>query len=220
MQMEDKPMNIYQKLVEVRKTVPYLKKESKGHQYNYVGSSQVLASVRQKMDELGLLLIPSVVSKEIHVDGKSILTELEMEFTWVNADNPEETITRKWYAQGIDISGEKGVGKAYTYAEKYFLLKSFNIATDKDDPDAFQSAHKNESGTTETKPQLEGVASKAQMTAINSAIKSLGLTKASYIALVEQTVGHKNYTNLTKSEADKMIQILGDYPKEGAAVAQ
>jgi hypothetical protein len=43
-----------------------------------------------------------------------------------------------FYAQGVDIAGEKGVGKALTYGEKYFLLKTFNIATDKDDPDAFQ----------------------------------------------------------------------------------
>lgn len=50
-------MNIYQKLVEVRKSVPYLKKEAQGHQYQYTGSSQVLSSVRAKMDELGLMLV-------------------------------------------------------------------------------------------------------------------------------------------------------------------
>lgn len=44
-----------------------------------------------------------------------------------------------FYAQGIDTEGEKGVGKALTYAEKYFLLKQFNIATDTDDPDSFQN---------------------------------------------------------------------------------
>ena len=32
----------------------------------------------------------------------------------------------------VDIAGEKGVGKALTYGKKYFLLKFFNIATDKD----------------------------------------------------------------------------------------
>jgi hypothetical protein len=47
-------------------------------------------------------------------------------------------ITCTWYGQGVDIAGEKGVGKAMTYAEKYFMLKFFNIPTDKDDPDSFQ----------------------------------------------------------------------------------
>lgn len=135
-------MNIYQKLIEVRKVVPYLKKESQGHQYNFTGSSQVLGAVRLKMDELGLLLIPRIISHTLHektaLNTKEHLTELVMEFTWVNADNPEEKVSIPWYGQGLD-TGEKGVGKALTYAEKYFLLKQFNIATDKDDPDAFQA---------------------------------------------------------------------------------
>ena len=135
-------MNIYQKLVEVRKSVPYLRKESQGHQYQYTGSSQVLAAVRQKLDDLGLYLTVDVVGHNI-IDGKTakggreVTTELDLEFTWINAENPDEKIKIKWYGQGID-NAEKGVGKALTYAEKYFMLKQFNIATDKDDPDAFQ----------------------------------------------------------------------------------
>jgi hypothetical protein len=145
-------MNIYQKLVEVRKSVPYLKKEAQGAQYQYTGSSQVLASVRVKMDELNLLLIPAITDKELqssaieflNADGHvtkrttTYFTELKMTMTWINADKPDEQIVVPWYAQGVDIAGEKGVGKALTYGEKYFMLKTFNIATDKDDPDAFQ----------------------------------------------------------------------------------
>jgi hypothetical protein len=135
-------LNIYQKLIEVRKSVPYLKKESQGHQYQYTGSSQVLAAVRTKMDELGLMLICKVLGHNL-IQGttskgaKEYMTELDLEFTWVNAEKPEETIVCPWYGQGVDNS-EKGVGKSLTYAEKYFILKTFNIATDKDDPDAFQ----------------------------------------------------------------------------------
>ena len=144
-------LNIYQKLIEVRKSVPYLKKESQGHQYQYTGSSQVLSSVRAKMDELGLLLTTKVIGHNLlteTVENKdkydnlkkttTYFTELDIEFTWINVENPEEIITIPFYGQGVDIAGEKGVGKALTYAEKYFLLKQFNIATDKDDPDAFQ----------------------------------------------------------------------------------
>lgn len=145
-------LNIYQKLIEVRKVVPYLQKESEGHQYKYVGSSQVLAAVRKKIDEMNLLLIPRVIGTNVlteTVDSTdkygqpkkttTYFTELTMTMTWVNAENPEEIIEVPWYAQGVDIAGEKGVGKALTYAEKYFILKQFNIATDKDDPDAFQA---------------------------------------------------------------------------------
>lgn len=147
-------MNIYQKLIEVRKQVPYLQKESEGHQYKYTGSSQVLAAVRKKLDELGLLLIPRIISPNVLTETvestdkfgnpkktTTYFTELHMTMTWVNAENPDETVECPWYAQGVDIAGEKGVGKALTYGEKYFMLKFFNIATDKDDPDSFQQKH-------------------------------------------------------------------------------
>jgi hypothetical protein len=151
-------VNIYEKLIEVRKTVPYLQKETKGYQYNYTASSQVLAAVRAKMDELGLLLIPEVLDHNVTAtqDSKgrtSYFTELGMRMTWVDAENPDERIQSTWYAQGLDLEGEKGVGKALTYGEKYFLLKFFNIATDKDDPDSFQRENSGlrESAATSTK---------------------------------------------------------------------
>jgi len=146
-------MNIYQKLIEVRKEVPYLQKENTSNQYKYVSSSQVLSNCKKKMDELGLLLVPAVTGHKVsestveqfdkdsgHVFKRTTtyFTELDMAMTWVNAEKPDETISCPWYGQGVDIAGEKGVGKAMTYAEKYFMLKFFNIPTDKDDPDHFQ----------------------------------------------------------------------------------
>jgi hypothetical protein len=200
-------MNIYQKLVEVRKAVPYLQKEAKGHQYNYVSSSQVLAAVRKKLDEVGLLLIPSVVDKEVHIEGKNIFTELKMEFTWVNAEKPEETIKTPWYGQGMDISGEKGVGKALTYAEKYFLLKFFNIATDKDDPDAFQ--HKDEVNERRNKPS-DALATPAQKNSITTAIKAVGMDKATFRSIMND-LNIEDYSNMTKAQADQLIAALADY---------
>lgn len=156
-------MNLQQKLIEVRKVIPYLQKENSGSQYNYVSSSQVLSNVIAKLNELGVLLIPSITghnvmesSIEYHDDGgknagkptkrtTTYFTELDMTMTWVNAEKPDETIQISWYGQGVDIAGEKGVGKALTYAEKYFMLKFFNVATDKDDPDSFQGKN-NDSG--------------------------------------------------------------------------
>jgi hypothetical protein len=135
-------MNIYQKLIEVRKSVPYLKKEAEGTQYKYTSSSQVLGNLKATMDEMGLLLVPKIIHHNLYekntTNAKEHLTELTMEFIWINAEKPEEQIVCPWYGQGLD-TGEKGVGKAVTYAEKYFMLKFFNIPTDKDDPDSFQN---------------------------------------------------------------------------------
>lgn len=143
-------LNLWQKLIEVRKLVTYLQKENSSTQFKYVSNSQVLLALRAKMDELGLLLVPSVTGhnvRESSIDFPSndgtytakrtttYFTEMDMSYTWVNAENPSERETAPWYAQGVDIAGEKGVGKAATYGEKYFLLKFFNIPTDLDDPD-------------------------------------------------------------------------------------
>ena len=140
-------MNLHEKLIEIRKTVTYLKKENKGYNYNFVSSSQTLASVREKMDELGVLLIPSVSGSKVlqyqsAKEGNLFLTELDLIYKWVDSKNPQDTISCPFYAQGAD-NAEKGVGKAYTYGEKYFILKFFNIPTDKDDPDTFQDRNEN-----------------------------------------------------------------------------
>lgn len=212
-------MNLYQKLVEVKKHVEYLKKESKGFQYNYVGSSQVLGSLRDKMNELNLLLVPSVTRTNVVADTiettdkngqpkhtATYFTEVWMDMTWINADQPDERETSPWYAQGIDTAGEKGPGKAYTYAEKYFLLKFFNIPTDQDDPDAFQSKHT---------PPAQQDATPEQKKAINAAVSKTGIAKDAYVELVTKTIGHNNYTHLTREEATKVLTALTQYKKEG-----
>lgn len=150
-------VNLFKKLLEVRKSVPYLQKSEKGHQYSYVGSSGVLAALRDKLDEKGLLLFPKVIDNKMtlisveNVDKygnkkvqSKVFTELNLLFTWVDSETGE-SFEVPFYAQGYDIEGEKGVGKALTYGEKYFLLKQFNIATDSEDPDSFQQ--KNEQAT-------------------------------------------------------------------------
>ncbi len=154
-------MNLHQKLLEIQKTVAYLKKDNKGFQYQYVSSSQTVAKVRDKMDELGVLLIPRVTSYRVeraeseNDRGKmsvQYFTEIAMDMEWVNVEEPADKLICPWYAQGKD-SGEKGVGKALTYGEKYFLLKFFHIATDQDDPDAFQEKRV-EAGKRGTRPTV------------------------------------------------------------------
>lgn len=155
-------MNIYQKLVEVRKAVPYLQKENQGAQYQYVSSSQVISAVRQKMDELGLMMLTEVIDHALHSekDNKGTMvntTELTLKYTVVNAEKPDEKIEFPFYAQGVDRAGEKGVGKALTYGEKYFFMKLFNIATDKDDPDSFQQKNEQQKRKQEKIQKVDAV---------------------------------------------------------------
>lgn len=151
-------LNIYQKLVEIRKVVTHLQKENEGEglKYKYVSSSQVLHAVRAKMDELQVFLVSKISGHEIgespieyfDKEGRvtkrttTYFTQLDMTMTWVNAEVPTEIVECQWYAQGVDIGGEKGVGKALTYGEKYFILRQFNIPTDSDDPDSPQHGNR------------------------------------------------------------------------------
>ncbi len=202
-------MNIYQKLIEVRKSCEYLKKDNKGYQFNFVSSSQTLGTLRKAMDDNALLLVPSVDSYEIrdHTTSKGAheyFTALKMTFTWINAEKPEEKIECQWTGQGLD-NGEKGVGKALTYAEKYFLLKFFNIATDKDDPDSKQSKTETKQQPNQQQQQQNSQPDKQWYNDFNSekeqmqnAINSGKSTSDSIIAFLEKTY------KLSKDTRDKI----------------
>lgn len=132
-------MKLYEKLMEVRRAVDYLQKAQRNEQqkFDYVSSAQVLGTVRVKMNEHGLLLRPQIIKTVFHHKGSDSMhvTELKMTMTWIDTESGEKEVNL-WYAQGTD-QHEKGVGKALTYAEKFFILKYFNIPTDKWDPDAW-----------------------------------------------------------------------------------
>lgn len=135
-------MKIFEKLLEIQKSVDAFVKDgtNTSDRYSYVSSDAVLGVIRPKMNELQLLLIPSTKEGRVH-EGTTksgttrYLTEIDKEFVWVDCETGE-TYSIPFYAQGVDLAGEKGVGKAETYAEKYFLMKLFHVPTSKDDPDS------------------------------------------------------------------------------------
>ena len=136
----DEKIKILEKLLEIKKSVEFLKKgaESKsGQKFKFTPSSQVVMSVRKEMNKQGLLLIPNVTEAKFHhkdeLKSTMHVTEIWMTWTWIDIESGGK-IDVPWYGQGCD-QHEKGVGKAYTYSEKYFILKFFNIPTDADDPD-------------------------------------------------------------------------------------
>lgn len=134
-------MSLTKKLFWIYSQISTIPKSDKGGKYKYVSSSDVLNKVRDLMIQARIMLIPYIASgsyeKIVTKDGQSatILTELDILYKWVNVDDETQFLEIPFYGQGVDISGEKGVGKALTYAEKYFLLKFFNIPTDEADPD-------------------------------------------------------------------------------------
>lgn len=141
------PLNLFQKLVEIRKNIPALRKDAKGYNYDYVTGSQVLLGIQQAMNGLGVLLFPNVTAHEVtHGEvqtnkGKKVQYTVhgEMTYTWINADNPQETLEVPFMFAGSNDDISKAMGSALTYAERYFLIKFFNLPTDGDDPDRYNS---------------------------------------------------------------------------------
>lgn len=201
-------LNIYQRLSNVRKTCGYIKKENEGYQFKYVSSSQTLGHLHNAINENGLILIPEIVSQDLQETtnqkgNKEFFTKLNMVFTWVNIDNPDEKIICQWTAQGLD-NAEKGIGKALTYAEKYFLLKFFNIATDKDDPDKFQEKMDN---TTKKNAPVEQVKAVSPSPEDVKKQKDQEQMKRDFEAVKNGTIFQ--WTNVVKKWLDKKPELAG-----------
>ena len=148
MEKSSTTVNLFVKLLELQKTVKALKKDQRSYGYDYLSGNKLFEVVRPKMDELGLLLMPSVVAcsstpvtynvwdnkAKALVSKTENLVALDIDFMWVDVESGE-TYTARWHGTGQN-GFDKGYGSALTYAERYYLLKLFHIATDKDDVDA------------------------------------------------------------------------------------
>lgn len=143
--METK-LNIYQKLLKIQNKINGLGKDKSTYNYMYVTGDKLLGEIKPMMNELGLILKQEVLSIEntrqdyelVGKDGvikhkAEILSKVDMRFTWIDCETGE-TDVNLFGANGQN-DWEKGLGSALTYAERYFLLKYFHIATDEDDID-------------------------------------------------------------------------------------
>lgn len=135
--------NIYQKLLEIQKRITNLKKDAKGFGYDYLSGDKLLNHIKPMMNELGLILkSESFNAKYTRVDyvtktgSKSEMhVSIDMKMTWIDTDTGEKD-ENLWVSNGQN-DWDKGVGSAFTYGERYFLLKYFHIQT-KDDVDAIK----------------------------------------------------------------------------------
>ena len=133
--------SLYKKLLEVQKRVIGLGKDKKSFGYDYVTGAKVLEHIKPILNECGILLKQEIVSVErerIDYKAKSgekseMLYSVYQKFTWIDAETGERD-ENTFFSSGMN-DWEKGLGSALTYAERYFLLKYFHIATDEDDID-------------------------------------------------------------------------------------
>ena len=141
-------MAVYKKLMQIQKRIKAVSKDAQAYNYSYVSGDKLLEIIRPMMDEYGLLLLPIVLNtssepitykkwdkqQKAAVDCTEILHTIKMQMRWVDTEETE-VIDIPFAAVGMNAF-DKGFGSALTYAERYYLLKTFHISTSCDDVDA------------------------------------------------------------------------------------
>lgn len=148
--MEEKK-NLYEKIQLVSNEIKNIEKNmtvGKGnYAYKAVQDIDVTLEVKEAETKYGLISIPikqELVKSEVvrivkEGGGETInyVDIVKMTLRIINLDNTSEYIDVESFGRGLD-AGDKGFGKASTYARKYTLLNAYKIATG-EDPDENKS---------------------------------------------------------------------------------
>jgi hypothetical protein len=139
-------MSVYKKMHQVQAATRSLAANTEGQtgaaKYNYVSGAKLLGVIRPLMDKLGLILTQEVVDIKNEPitymtrngEKTEMFTTAHIRFTWVDTEDGSQVVN-DFFANGMN-AWDKGLGSALTYAERYYLMKTFHIATDEDDVDA------------------------------------------------------------------------------------
>lgn len=141
-------LNLYQKIQSVSNEIKNIEKNmtvGKGnYSYKAVQDIDVTLEVKEAETKNGLVSIPikqelvkSEIVKVIKDGGGESITYMDiikMTLRIINLDKTDEFVDIESFGRGLD-SGDKGFGKASTYARKYALLNAYKIATGEDPDD-------------------------------------------------------------------------------------
>lgn len=142
-------MNIFQKINEVRKKIDYIRKEKAVQNYKAVTHDQVTALVRQHLVDIGVVIVPNLVSTSTVDTGEKtskgtpiIRVEAVYSFDFVNTEDANDKFSSSVSAHAND-QGDKAPGKALSYAKKAIVLKVFEIETGEDEESRYQQSEFN-----------------------------------------------------------------------------
>ncbi len=220
-------LNVYQKINEVKKTVKVLTKDAetsgKGA-YSYVSGSQILALIKEKMEEVGLLFLPVGTEhrnyqtfdyKNSYGDAKTdFLVDGKLTYEWINIDEPSDRqrVEFEYYGERNDLS--QAFGSALTYSERYLLLKSLGVPTDEDDPDR-ENQDKQKKGKDNPPSSSEGknkgreAREKSKWAQVNDLLKNSSIELASVNEWIAKKFGKPIKINdLTDEQFKSLITAL------------
>jgi hypothetical protein len=124
-----KSLNIHQRIIAVMSEVDFIEKRADIGAYKAVLHDDVADTIRPKLIKHGIQVSSSVAEVQSeHLQGKGFWVRMWITLNFVNIDNQDDRIIVQSYGEGLD-KGEKACGKAYSYAFKYALLKTFVMVT-------------------------------------------------------------------------------------------
>lgn len=144
---EEKGLNIYQKLNEVRKQVDYLQKDTRVQGYKAITHDAVTSAVRQPFIDYGIMIVPRQTSSETADVGETkngttiIRYSAWYQVDFINIDDPSDRFPVDVESHAMD-QGDKAPGKAMSYAVKYAMLKVLNIETGESEESRIEIANK------------------------------------------------------------------------------
>lgn len=133
--MGEGKMNLYQKIIEISNELRVAKDgKNKGIGFNYFNADDIAKQLNPLMKKHGLFIkFEIVLKKEFEKDN--IYTAL----TTVIDTESDKTVDYQFDIKEAVVQraqGAQATGATITYAKRYMLMNIFNIADNKDDPDA------------------------------------------------------------------------------------
>ncbi len=226
---------IIKKVNSSKRLVPDLLKAPKGNNFRAVSESAILDVINPILNEAGVFYTVEVIDPKLDIreawgsKGKKLqfiaTLKVRLDFYYSGGDLSQYIMCSEAVGMGID-DNDKAMGKAYTYAVKYALLKLFRLQFG-DDADAEASEplypeKPKENATESTKEAPKGTknknssASKEQLMTENQRDYILGLMKQKGVDSKE-VMGHFDGLDPTIDEhipmrtARAMIKWLDEY---------
>lgn len=105
--------------------------------YNYMKAADVADTIRALLVKHRVIMLPSTDEhKMIQYTNQKQATvnyvSCTVNYLFIDAENPTDTIILKQAAHGADTNGDKGIYKALTGAHKYMLRQAFCLGTEDD----------------------------------------------------------------------------------------
>lgn len=143
---EQKVLNLYQRINEIRKNVEYIQKDKSvstgGGSYKAVTHDQVTAILRDHLITFGVICIPNLIASKANEyrnpESKQFRYDATYSFEFVNMDKPEERFPIIVESHAMD-NADKAPGKALSYAKKMAVLKLFDIESGDDEESRYQN---------------------------------------------------------------------------------